>query len=183
MPGLRLSEVVLRTTHYDQLCDFYSLLLGQQRTVEMTPPPSEDPDEPSRISFFDFYFDPPYTERIAIFECKDVGSGPTSEGLHHFQLRTPSIEALVDLYSALKDAGHLPTDVANHGPGTSFYYRDPDTNLIELSSLNFSSREELRTFMASDDFKNNPNGFPLNPEHLLASRNSRRELQEMIWKR
>jgi len=149
----------------------------------MTPPPSDHPDEPSRISFFDFYFDPPYTERIAIFECQDIGPGPTSKGLHHFQLRTPTIEALVDLYSTLKDAGHLPTDAANHGPGTSFYYRDPDANLIELSSLNFSSREELRTFMASDEFKNNPNGFALDPEHLLASRNSGRELQEMIWER
>src|SRR3981189_3411822 len=95
MTGLRLSEVVLRTTIYDQLCDFYSLLLAQPRTVEMTPPPSADPDEPSRISFFDFYFDPPYTQRIAIFECKDIGRGPTSQGLHHFQLRTPTIDALV----------------------------------------------------------------------------------------
>src|SRR5882757_1711665 len=93
MPGIRLSEVVLRTTRYEQLCDFYSLLLEQPRSVEMTPPPSEDPDEPSRICFFDFYFDPPYSERIAVFECKDVGSGPISHGLHHFQLRTPSIEA------------------------------------------------------------------------------------------
>src|SRR5258708_23906292 len=89
MTGLRLSEVVLRTTIYDHLCDFYSLLLAQPRTVEMTPPPSDDPDEPSRISFFDFYFAPPYTQRIAIFECKDIGPGPTSKGLHHFQLRTP----------------------------------------------------------------------------------------------
>jgi catechol 2,3-dioxygenase-like lactoylglutathione lyase family enzyme len=183
MPGLRLSEVVLRTTRYDRLCDFYALLLDQPRTVEMRPPYSPDPDEPSRICFFDFYFDPPYTERIAVFECKDIGTGPTSTGLHHFQLRTPTIEALIDLYSALKDAGHLPTDVANHGPGTSYYYRDPDANLIELSSLNFSSRQELRTFMAGDEFKNNPNGFPLDPERLLAHRDSRRELQEMIWER
>jgi len=78
--GLRLSEVVLRTTIYDQLCDFYSLLLAQARTVEMTPLPSDDPDEPSRISFFDFYFDPPYTQRIAIFECKEHRPRPNIEG-------------------------------------------------------------------------------------------------------
>src|SRR5712672_2350014 len=149
MSGIRLAEVVLRTTDYDRLCDFYSLLLGQPRSVEMTPPPSADPDEPSRICFFDFYFDPPYTQRIAIFECKDIGSGTMSKGLHHFPLRTPTIEALVDLYSTLKSSGQLPLEAANHGPGTSFYYHAPDANLIELSSLNFSSREQMQKLMAT----------------------------------
>ena len=101
MTGIRLSEVVLRTTDYDRLCDFYSLLLDQPRSVEMMPPYSDDPDEPARICFFDFYFDPPYTERIAVFECKDVGDGPSSHGLHHFQLRLPTIEALLELYRTL----------------------------------------------------------------------------------
>ncbi|HET6297472.1 MAG TPA: VOC family protein [Kribbella sp.] len=181
MAGIRLSEVVLRTTGYDRLCDFYSLLLGQPRSVEMTPPPSDDPDEPSRICFFDFYFDPPYTERIAVFECQDVGSGPSSQGLHHFQLRTPSLGALVDLYRTLKDSGHLPIEASNHGPGTSFYYRDPDGNRIELSSLNFTSRQELRDFMATDEFKSNPNGFPLDPDRLAAAEEA--DLSELIWQR
>jgi catechol 2,3-dioxygenase-like lactoylglutathione lyase family enzyme len=183
MTEMRLSEVVLRTTIYDQLCDFYSLLLDQPPSVEMTPPPSADPDGPSRICFFDFYFDPPYTQRIAIFECKDIGSGPTSRGLHHFQLRTPTIEALVDLYSTLKNRGYLPTEAANHGPGTSFYYRDPDGNKIELSSLNFSSHDEMRKLMATDEFTSNPEGFPLDPERLIASRRSGRDLREMIWEK
>jgi catechol 2,3-dioxygenase-like lactoylglutathione lyase family enzyme len=181
MTEMRLSEVVLRTTIYDELCNFYSLLLAQPPSVEMTPPPSAGPDDPSRICFFDFYFDPPYTQRIAIFECKDIGSGPSSRGLHHFQLRTPTIEALLDLYSTLKNSGHLPTEAANHGPGTSFYYHDPDGNKIELSSLNFSSREEMRKLMATDEFKSNPDGFPLDPERLIASRRSGRDLREMIW--
>jgi catechol 2,3-dioxygenase-like lactoylglutathione lyase family enzyme len=183
MSDIRLSEVVLRTTEYDRLCDFYSLVLAQPRSVEMTPPPSEDPDEPSRICFLDFYFDPPYTQRIAIFECKDIGSGPTSRGLHHFQLRTPTIDALLDLYSTLKSSGHLPIEASNHGPGTSFYYRDPDGNKVELSSLNFSSQQEMRTFMATDEFKSNPNGFPLDPERLLAGARAGRDLGEMLWER
>jgi catechol 2,3-dioxygenase-like lactoylglutathione lyase family enzyme len=183
MSGVRLSEVVLRTTDYDRLCDFYALLLDQPRSVEMTPPHSDDPDEPSRICFFDFYFDPPYTERIAVFECGDVGTGPSSRGLHHFQLRTPSIEALLDLYRTLAEGGHLPVDVSNHGPGTSFYYRDPDGNKVELSSLNFSSRAELRRFMATDEFKHNPNGFPLDPERLAAEQKAGRNLSELIWER
>ena len=183
MLEMRLSEVVLRTKDYDRLCDFYSELLDQPRSVEMTPPPSDDPDDPTRICFFDFYFDPPYTQRIAIFDCGEVGCGPISTGLHHFQLRTPTIEALVDLYSTLKNRGHLPLEASNHGPGTSFYYHDPDDNLIELSSLNFSSRDEMRKLMATDEFKSNPNGFPLDPERLVASRHAGRDLREMIWEK
>jgi catechol 2,3-dioxygenase-like lactoylglutathione lyase family enzyme len=183
MPGIRLSEVVLRTTAYDQLCDFYALLLDQPRSVEMTPPPSPEPDEPSRICFFDFYFDPPYTERIAVFECKDLGDGPSSHGLHHFQLRAPGIEALVALYRRLKERGYLPVEASNHGPGTSFYYLDPDGNKVELSALNFSSREEVRRFMATDEFRSNPNGFLLDPERLAVAAQAGGNLSELIWER
>jgi catechol 2,3-dioxygenase-like lactoylglutathione lyase family enzyme len=183
MSGIRLSEVVLRTTEYDRLCDFYSLLLGQPRSVEMTPPLSDDPDEPSRICFFDFYFDPPYSQRIAVFECEDIGDGPSSRGLHHFQLRAPSIEALIGLYRTLKGSGHVPVEASNHGPGTSFYYRDPDGNKIELSSLNFTSRDQMRKFMATEAFRSNPNGFPLDPQHLSDGEAAGRNLTEMIWER
>jgi len=183
MSGIRLSEVVLRTTDYDRLCDFYGLLLDQPRSVEMTPARSDDPDEPSRICFFDFYFEPPYTQRIAVFECADVGDGRSSRGLHHFQLRTPTIEALVRLYRTLKDSGHFPIGVSNHGPGTSFYYRDPDGNTIELSSLNFSSQAEMRAFMATDAFRVNPNGAPLDPERLAAGEKAGEDLSALIWQR
>jgi catechol 2,3-dioxygenase-like lactoylglutathione lyase family enzyme len=178
-----LSEVVLRTTDYDRLCDFYSLLLGQPRSVEMTPPPSADPDEPTRICFFNFYFDHPYTERIAVFECADLGPGRSSRGMHHFQLRVPGLDALLDLYSALKAADQHPIESSNHGPGTSLYYLDPDGNKIELSSLNFSSQRALQDFMATPEFKSNPNGFRIDPEELLQGRKAGRDLSEMVWER
>jgi catechol-2,3-dioxygenase len=95
----------------------------------------------------------------------------------------PTIEALVDLYRTLRDNGRLPVEVSNHGPGTSFYYRDPDGNKLELSSLNFSSRQELREFMATDEFRNNPNGTPLDPERLAAGEKAGRSLTELIWER
>jgi catechol 2,3-dioxygenase-like lactoylglutathione lyase family enzyme len=183
MPGIRLSEVVLRTTDYDRLCDFYSLVLGQPRSVEMTPPESADPDEPTRICFFTFYFDYPYTERVAVFECADLGPGKASRGMHHFQLRLPSLDAVLNLYSRLKLVGVHPVESANHGPGTSLYFLDPDGNKLELSSLNFGSQQEMQDFMATPEFKSNPNGFPVDPEKLLEGRKAGRDLYEMIWDR
>jgi catechol 2,3-dioxygenase-like lactoylglutathione lyase family enzyme len=183
MSGIRLAEVVLRTTGYERLCDFYALLLNQPRSVEMTPPKPEDPDEPTRICFFNFYFDHPYTERIAVFECAGIGSGKSSAGLHHFQLRVPGIDGLLDLYSTLKAAGHLPVESANHGPGTSLYYLDPDGNRVELSSLNFATQQEMQDFMATPEFKSNPNGFPVDPERLLKDRQAGQDLSKMVWER
>jgi catechol 2,3-dioxygenase-like lactoylglutathione lyase family enzyme len=165
------------------MCQFYSLLLDQPRSVEMTPPRSEDPDEPTRICFFNFYFEHPYTERIAVFECADLGPGTSSRGMHHFQLRVPSIDALLDLYRRLKTAGQHPLESANHGPGTSLYYLDPDGNKLELSSLNFSSQRGMQDFMATAQFRNNPNGFPIDPERLLEGQKSGRDLNEMVWER
>jgi hypothetical protein len=73
--------------------------------------------------------------------------------------------------------------VSNHGPGTSFYYLDPDGNLVELSSLNFTSREEMRRFTATEESKNNPDGFPLDPERPAAAARSGGNLSELIWER
>jgi len=125
MTELRLSKSSA-TTVYDRLCDFYSLLLAQPRASKMTPPPSNDPDEPSRICFFNYYSTCP-TPTHRDLRMQDIGSGPTSKGCCTiFQLRTRASRHLVDLYGVLKDSGELPEETSNHGPGTSFYYRDPD---------------------------------------------------------
>ena len=49
---------------------------------------------------------------------------PTVPGLHHFQIRFASIDDLFGRYEALASRGIVPVRSANHGPGTSFYYRD-----------------------------------------------------------
>jgi len=69
--------------------------------------------------------------------------------------------------------------VSNHGPGTSFYYRDPDGNKVELSSLNFSSRAEIRAFMATENSRTTPIGFPLDPERLAAGAEAGRNLKRI----
>src|SRR5882757_9038379 len=124
-----LSEVVLRTPAYERLCGFYARVLRQAPTLDMTPESgiaTTDPDVPTRIAFFNLPSEYPYTQRVAIFECADVGGrGRRAVGLHHLQLRYPDLARLFDAYVHLKTLGRQPIESANHGIATSLYYLDP----------------------------------------------------------
>ncbi|MDX1872079.1 VOC family protein [Mycolicibacterium sp. 120266] len=167
-----LSEVVLRTPYYERLCWFYSEVLRRPPTLDMTPAggvDTTDPDTPTRIAFFQLPGGFPYTQRIAVFECADVGgTDRRSVGLHHLQVRYPDLERLHGQYRHLKALGELPIEAANHGVASSLYYRDPDGNKVELSGMNFATEEEMGTFMQSEDFQRNPDGHKIDPEEYFA---------------
>jgi catechol 2,3-dioxygenase-like lactoylglutathione lyase family enzyme len=163
-----LSEVVLRTPRYERLCAFYTMVLRQPPTLDMTPRSgigTTDPDTPTRIAFFQLPGGFPYTQRIAIFECADVGgTGRRAVGLHHLQVRFPDLQRLHAQYEELKASGLLPVESSNHGVATSLYYEDPDDNRVELSGMNFATEEEMRAFMQSPNFAENPDGYAIDPE-------------------
>jgi len=165
-----LSEVVLRTAHYDRLRTFYSQVLQQPPTLDMTPESGKgttDPDVPTRIAFFNLPGDYPYLQRVAIFETADVGgTGRRSVGLHHLQLRFGDLDALFEAYRQLSELGYKPIEAANHGLATSLYYSDPDGNRVELSGMNFPDEAGMRAYMQTDTFKRNPDGFPIDPDEF-----------------
>lgn len=167
-----LSEVVLRTPHYERLCEFYEAVLRQPPDFDMVPSGAEettDPDEPQRIAFFNIHMDYPYTQRVAIFKCHDVGGdGRRAVGMHHFQLRVADLATLFDSYQRLKQIGTKPESTYNHGIATSLYYRDPDNNRVELSGMNFDDEADMDAYMNSDAFKSNPAGFPIDPERVVS---------------
>jgi catechol 2,3-dioxygenase-like lactoylglutathione lyase family enzyme len=166
-----LSEVVLRTPHYERLCAFYGKVLRQPPTLDMTPESgigTTDPDVPTRIAFFNLPADYPYTQRIAVFECADAGgTGRRAVGLHHLQLRYPDLPSLFEQYEHLKALGHEPVESANHGIATSLYYRDPDGNRVELSAMNFPNEAQMKSYLGTEAYKRNPDGKPINPEELV----------------
>ena len=67
----------------------------------------------------------------------------------HFQMQFGSIDDIFDRYEALAAHGIVPTRSANHGPFTSFYYRDPDGNRVELSVRNYAAEAETLALMQS----------------------------------
>jgi len=68
----------------------------------------------------------------------------------------------------------------NHGPTTSFYYRDPDGLRIELQVDNFATVGELKGYFQSDDFAANPIGVPVDPEQLVRDYRAGVPLAELL---
>ncbi len=166
-----LSEVVLRTPHYERLCAFYSLVLQMPPTLDMTPESGKgttDPDVPTRIAFFNLPGEYPYLGRVAIFETADVGgTDRRSVGLHHLQLRFSDHEALFGAYELMLEHGHKPVEASNHGVATSLYYADPDGNRVELSGMNYPDATQMRAYMQTEMFRTNPDGVHIDPDDIL----------------
>ena len=173
---LRFSEVVLRTLHFERLREWYRTLLGVDPYFERTPSaedlanaiPGLSRAADLRLAFFRVHLDYPYTQVLGIFQVPTLVDAPSNTpGMHHVQLRHASLGELFDRYDRLKIAGIMPHRTANHGPGTSFYYHDPDSNMVELSAANFDTEAEYLSFLASDAYRTNPSGLEIDADEYV----------------
>ncbi|HCV24749.1 MAG TPA: hypothetical protein DGN59_14940 [Candidatus Latescibacteria bacterium] len=176
--GVRISEEVLHTTSYEPMRDWYTDLLGMGPVTEA---PLPNHPQIVRLAFFRLHVNFPYTQMLALFDVRgdDVAVSPT-RGLDHFQLRHGSIDELFDRYDRLKSLGVQPVNSMNHGPGTSFYYHDPDENSVELSAVNFSTLDEYLAFMDSPEFAANPEGIVIDADEYIGSYRAGTPLADLV---
>ncbi len=97
---------------------------------------------------------------------------PQAAGVVHFAYAFDTLDALLDSYVRLRDEGIVPASCINHGFTTSFYYKDPDTNEVELAVDNFDDREEMDAWFATGAFDRNFFGVPIDPEELVRQRDA-----------
>ncbi len=176
--SLKISETILKTGQLDEMKPWYITVLGVSPFFEHAPPPGTKPLDLGgqtrasdlRMCFFRLSLDFPYVQTIGIFEEPGTALTPTKglPGLHHMQLTVGSHRELCDKYLELKDKGMKPHRSTDHGPMTSFYYRDPDGNNVEITSQNYPSLEAMVAFMASEEFKANPSGEEIDPKTFIA---------------
>ena len=188
--GFKISETILKTGQMELMKAWYAMVLGVTPFFEHDPPPNSQPGDfggqtratDLRMCFFRLSADYPNTQVIGVFEEPGLTglASKTSPGLHHMQLMSSGLGALIDKYEALKAEGLLPHRSTNHGPMTSFYYRDPDGNNVELTAQNFATFEMMNTFMASAAFKANPSGIELDPEAFIARYRSGEPLEDLV---
>jgi catechol 2,3-dioxygenase-like lactoylglutathione lyase family enzyme len=156
LPELRISEVVLQTARWQAMKDWYSAFLGVDPYVETETMCFR------RVS-------KAYNQLFVLFHFPELQDRPASvTGLNHVQFKCQTLAEALDRYERLKAVGIVPVRAANHGPGTSFYYRDPDGNTMEISGPNFATEAEYRAYVQSDAFRRNPRGMEIDPDEFVA---------------
>lgn len=178
---LKISETILKTGRLDAMKAWYTMVLGVAPFFEHAPPPGTKPLDLGgqtrasdlRMCFFRLSTDYPYVQTIGLFEEPGTAleAAKGAPGLHHMQLMTSGLDELCDKFEELEAKGMRPHRSSDHGPMTSFYYRDPDGNNVEITAQNFPTLEAMADFMRSDAFKANPSGREIDdPAAFVAAR-------------
>ncbi|WP_334186271.1 VOC family protein [Novosphingobium sp.] len=181
LPNPWVSEIVLQTNQYDWMKLWYEAVLGSDWFLENKPDTSvtvanhhgdggkQVHAKDVRSCFMRLVTTYPYSVVFALFEITTLRTAPTDDpGLNHMQLKHPDLETLIRRIELLRDADIHPHRSANHGPMTSFYFRDPDENIIELCIDNFESPADMAAFIQSDAFKANPSGIDIERDEFIA---------------
>lgn len=186
----KISETILKTGQMAAMKPWYTTVLGVSPFFEHAPDGGAKPGDfggQTRASdlhmcFFRLSASYPYTQVIGLFEEPGTGDAVPkgSPGLHHMQLMSENLAELVAKYDALAEVGMRPHRTSNHGPFTSFYYRDPDGNNVELTTQNFPTFQAMTDFMKSDAFKANPSGVELDPEAFVGRFKSGERVEDLV---
>ena len=170
---LQVSEIILRTSRYDEIKGWYQTLFGGLKPTVETQTERRMKSVPhiERLCFLRIHASFPFTQVLGIFEVPEAREpAQMNAGLDHMQFRESSLANLFGRYEMLKNGGVLPTHCFNHGPGTSFYYKDPDGNVVELSAVNFDNESDYLAFFQTDEYRSNVEGYEVEPESYIAER-------------
>lgn len=173
---LQISEVILHTARYEEMKQWYQRFFGGLKPAVETDARKQLKSCPliERLCFLRIHAAFPFTQVLGIFEISGIRqpsmSTPLSPGLDHMQFREVCLENLFCRYEKLEVEGIKPFQSFNHGPGTSFYYMDPDGNTVELSASNFATEVEYFAFFQTEEYKSNIEGFAIDERTYIAKR-------------
>ena len=181
IPLPSISELVLKTSRFTKMKDWYQMALDAQPFFVRERPKEVSWTESQQIAFFKLKGDYPYAQMLGIFEVDGTKNQAGQEpGLHHFQLAHGNFDELFARYDNLKERGILPIQKWNHGVMTSFYYQDPDGNQAEMTCVNFKREKDFRDYFETDAYKNNISGIPIDPDEYIARYRSGTPQEELV---
>ncbi len=168
----QFSEVILKTSRFAELQDWYETVTDVTAFFVRDDATKPNWTGACNIAFIRIFSDHPYTQVLGIFEVPAVSGKAENQkgepGMHHMQLRHAGLDHLCSRYEALRARGITPMRSFNHGPGTSFYYHDPDGNTVELSSANFVNEADYLAYFRSETYAKNISGIEIDPAEFVA---------------
>jgi catechol 2,3-dioxygenase-like lactoylglutathione lyase family enzyme len=180
----QFSEVIFKTSQFAVMKDWYETVTDVKAFFVR-----DDAKKPNwtgayNIAFIRIFSDHPYTQVLGLFEVPDVNGKANNQkgepGMHHMQLRHASLDHLFSRYEALRTRGITPMRSFNHGPGTSFYYHDPDGNTVELSSANFVNEADYLAYFRSESYAKNISGIEIDPAAYVARFRAGTSQEELV---
>ena len=162
----KLQHYGLATANLEAMIEWYQKVLGMTVNRRVTPPAGDQGGPP--FSAFAFVSNDELDHRIVFFEMPGVVADPDKRrhtGLQHVAFEYATLDDLLGTYVRLKGLGILPMWAADHGLGTSFYYEDPDRNVVEINVNNYGN-----SWTATEHLRSGPHMLaPIDPEKMLAA--------------
>jgi catechol-2,3-dioxygenase len=155
-----MHHVNLKTTRLQEMIDWYAKVIGSRPNFQS-----------DAIAFLT---NDRATHRVALTSLpglKDDDEKVVRTGMHHTAFEYETLDDLLASYLRLKNDGILPGACLDHGPSLSFYYIDPDANMVELQADNYGDWEATIEFVRNDErFAADPLGQFVDPEQLVTAR-------------
>jgi len=147
----KLSHVGIRTTRLAEMRDWYKTVLNAEIRKEL----------PHGMVFMTYDDE---HHRLVLVSMGAVERPKMGAGHDHLAFTYANLGDLIATYERLKAAGITPVTSVQHNLTTSFYYRDPDGNGVELEidNLDPSEWKEWMENMSAE----NPWGNEIDPEEL-----------------
>ena len=183
-PPVQFSEVILKTSRFAEMKEWWETITDMRAFFVRSDAKKASWTGAWNIAFIRLYMSYPYTQVFGIFEIPAVQGKADNQGgqpgLHHMQLRHAGLDHLFSRYEALGARGILPVRAFNHGPGTSFYYLDPDGNTVELSAANFVRESDYLAYFQSESYRRNVSGIEIDAAEYIGRYRAGTPQEELV---
>ncbi|HKF90698.1 MAG TPA: VOC family protein [Acidimicrobiia bacterium] len=155
-----MHHVNLKTTRLQEMIDWYGIVIGARPNFQ--------------ADVIAFLTNDDANHRIALTGLPGLADDDDKivhTGMHHSAFEYDSLDALLASFLRLRNEGIVPSACLDHGLTMSFYYVDPDGNMVELQADNYGDWAKSTEFLRTDErFVANPIGEFVDPEKLVEAR-------------